>query len=86
MRSVAGGTGGGTYYAYTVRFALFTPTNRDNMYSIALSSFGPPTYSWKYRSSGTLGQIGLPGKRQFGTTPAAYLRQFLPEEVRLGQD
>lgn len=32
--------------------------NRHKMYLVALFAFGPPVYSWKYRSSGTWKTLG----------------------------
>ena len=48
-----------THCGYTLSFALLACINRHKMYLVALFAFGPPVYSWKYRSSGTLGLIGL---------------------------
>ena len=49
---------GDTYCGYTLSFALFACINRHKMYLVALFTLGPPVYSWKYRSSGTLELIG----------------------------
>ena len=42
------------YWGYTLRFVAFTCRNRNNTNLAAAFTFGPPVYSWKYRSSGTL--------------------------------
>lgn len=43
----------GTYCGYTLSFARFACMNRHKMYLVALFTFGPPVYSWKYCSNGT---------------------------------
>lgn len=47
----------GTYRRYMSSLALFACINRNEMYSVALFTSGPPVYSWKHCSSGTLRPI-----------------------------
>jgi len=74
----------GTYCGYTLSFALFACMNRHKMYLVALFTFGPPVYSWKYRSSGTLKMVGSPKTDQM--EPIAYPTQLVPEDIDLVQE
>ena len=75
----------GAYWGYTLSFALFTCVNRHKMYLVALFTFGPPVYSRKYRSSGTLELIGPP-KRGEKMVPTTHPTQLMPEDVDLIQE
>jgi hypothetical protein len=58
--------------------------NRHKMYFVALFTFGPPVYSWKYRSSGTLKLIGPPEKQKMASV--THPTQLMPEDVDLIQE
>jgi hypothetical protein len=75
----------GAYCGYTLSFALFACINRHKMYLVALFTFGPPVYSWKYRSSGTLESI-CPLKESEGMAPVTHSLQLVPEDVDLCEE
>ena len=55
------------------------------MYLVALFTFGPPVYSWKYRSSGTLELVG-PLKESEGMAPVTHSLQLVPEDIDLCEE
>lgn len=73
------------YCGYTLSFALFACINRHKMYLVALFTFGPPVYSWKYRSNGTLELISPP-EREKKMAPVTHPMQLASKDVDFVQD